>query len=196
MRDTVLTFTALMLLAAACAQGDLDPDRELTVTRDDVTGEPGLADPVVEPTVGSDQDQGCIGEIFPVHFTETTAKVTGTVDCLRGGKLKFRACIHRRLIQSTAANLWSLVRPAWTTAPALLDELRGTEDCREVPEQVYEDPPLQMAIIVDVFCGRSQTRYSYTPSVQSVESFFPNVFLGDVWHTLAEGPAQIHKCGY
>ena len=187
MRKTVMTLTAPLILAAACAQV------EDGVSDDGLT--PGFDGEDLEP-YGADEDQGCVGDIFPVHFTETTARASGTVNCLQGGRLKFKACIRRRLIQSSAGRLWGLVRPAWKTGPALLDELRGVEDCVESPEQVYDDPPLQMALMVDVFCGEQDTRYSYTPSIQSVESFFPNVFLGDVWHTLAEGPSQIHKCGY
>jgi hypothetical protein len=195
MRDIrLLTLTMPLLLAAGCAQAEVDADDELGVA--EMSGPAGGADgPVLEPFDGSDADQGCVGEIFPVQFTSTTARASGTVNCLQSGRFKFKACIRRRLIQSVGAKVFGLLKPIWVTAPALVDEIRGVQDCVEKPEMFYSDPPLQLVVMVDVFCGRQDTRYSYTPSVQSVESFFPNSFLGDQWHVLAEGRSQISTCG-
>jgi hypothetical protein len=192
--NRLLTLTMPLLLAAACAQAGVDTDDELGIA--EMSGPGGGADdPVLEPFDGSDADQGCVGDIFPVQFTSTTARVSGTVNCLQAGRYKFRACIRRRLIQSAGAKVFGLLKPLWVTGPALVDEIRGVQDCMEKPEQLYTDPPLMLVVMVDVFCGRQNAKYSYTPSVQSVESFFPNAFLGDQWHVLAEGRGQISTCG-
>ena len=206
MRETVLTLTALMIPAAACAQLDGDPDDEVPVAMlaieapDSASPHRGVDGPTLEPQV--DDDQGCVGEVLRMTFTQTSAIATGKVECLKGGMMQFKMCIRRRLIQSAASRLWGIAwSPAGSIKKTFTEEVVGTEDCVETAKQEYQAPPpgttFWFELTADVFCGELGTRYSYEPSLQGVKDFhsWTELFLGDNWNTLARGPMTTRICG-
>jgi hypothetical protein len=183
MRKTCMTLTAPILLAAACFAGTESDGASTAESQIDV-------------------DQGCLGEIMPMSFTQTSARVSGRVECVNGGKLKFALCIRRRLIPSVGSQMWGLVwSPVAAAQKTIGDEIVGKEDCQETPEQEYDNPPpgtsFSLEFSADVFCGELGARYLYTPTLKSVRDFnsWNNLFLGDDFHTLARGSSATRICG-
>jgi len=175
-----------MLVVAGCVQLDGDPG-DLDASSADLR-------------LPAAADQACVGEIvMGPAFTPTTVTAQATFTCSRGGKLKFKMCIRRRLMQSAGTRVWNyFFHPADHIANTLAT-LVGVDDCVETPDLQYEDPPpgttFTRALGVDVFCGDLGATYSYQPILKSVESFWPNVFMTDNWHNLAMGSPVTHTCG-
>jgi hypothetical protein len=138
---------------------------------------PGFQQPVAES-----DDQGCVGTNDPMTFATTTVNAHGVMECIKAGTYKASMCIRAQQ------------HPTWWNWQTELG-------CHETAKGKYDEPAdggnIKIDVTADIWCGDLGKTYEYEPHLRAVQDFnsWKNFFIGDDWHTLAQGPTADHTCG-